>query len=64
MSKEKIAQLKAEVADLKKQIAGLTLANSGVNSRLTKSIELRNGVNDENEGLKAQVELLKTIRAD
>ena len=49
----------AEIAELKNQIANMVLANAGIDSRLTKSVDLHNAVVEENNALKAQIELIE-----
>jgi len=48
-----------EIADLNRQVERLTLANAGLNSRLSNSVDLHNEIVDENNELKAMVELFK-----
>ena len=59
-AKSVIDEQQQEIANLKQQVAKLTQANSGIDSRLTNSVKLHNAKVDENNGLRAHINTLSS----
>lgn len=55
------SEMSQEIADLKEQLTNLTLAKSSADVDAFKMSKLRNDVNDENAGLKCQVNEFKVL---